>query len=125
MLDNRRIRIRPSDQWIRIRIQEAQKHMDPTDPDPQHWRKPLKNKAGVTYHGTGFPKVCEAAASENEAAGVAAPSNGGSSLRATAIPTQSRAFLTNKKTKFTLAKWQKLSGFGKELLKKPIGEAYG
>jgi hypothetical protein len=24
-----------SDQWIRIR--EAQKHMDPTDPDPQHF----------------------------------------------------------------------------------------
>jgi hypothetical protein len=22
---------------IRIRIREAQKHMDPTDPDPQHW----------------------------------------------------------------------------------------
>jgi hypothetical protein len=22
--------------WIRIRIQEAQKHMDPTDSDPQH-----------------------------------------------------------------------------------------
>jgi hypothetical protein len=22
----------------RIRIREAQKHMDPTDPDPQHWK---------------------------------------------------------------------------------------
>jgi hypothetical protein len=28
LLDDRRI-------WIRIR--EAQKHVDPTDPDPQHW----------------------------------------------------------------------------------------
>jgi hypothetical protein len=33
LLDDRRIRIRTSDQ--RIRIQEVQKHMDPTDPDPQ------------------------------------------------------------------------------------------
>jgi hypothetical protein len=24
------------DQWIRIRIREAQKHADPADPDPQH-----------------------------------------------------------------------------------------
>ncbi len=29
-----RIRIHTSDQWIRIRIQEAQKHVDPVDPDP-------------------------------------------------------------------------------------------
>ncbi len=37
LLDDRRIRIRISDKWIRIR--EAQKHMDPPpmDPDPQHW----------------------------------------------------------------------------------------
>jgi hypothetical protein len=39
LLDDGRIRIRIhiSDEWIRIR--EAQKHMDPTDPDsnPQHW----------------------------------------------------------------------------------------
>jgi hypothetical protein len=40
LLDDRRNRIRVSDQWIRIR--EAQKHMGPTDqgpdsdPDPQH-----------------------------------------------------------------------------------------
>ncbi len=35
IVDDKRIRIRISisDQWIRIR--EAQKHMDPTDPDPQ------------------------------------------------------------------------------------------
>ncbi len=39
LLGNRRIqiriRIRSSDWWIRIRIQEAQKHVDP-DSDPQH-----------------------------------------------------------------------------------------
>jgi hypothetical protein len=29
-----RIRIHTSDLWIRIRIQEDQKHVDP---DPQHW----------------------------------------------------------------------------------------
>ncbi len=36
LLDDLRIRIRISDLWIQIR--EAQKHMDPTDPepDPQH-----------------------------------------------------------------------------------------
>jgi hypothetical protein len=37
LLDDRRIRIRISDLWIRIWIREAQKHMDPTsvaDPDP-------------------------------------------------------------------------------------------
>ncbi len=28
----------PKNIWIlRSRIREAQKHMDPTDPDPQHW----------------------------------------------------------------------------------------
>jgi hypothetical protein len=32
--DDRRIRIHTSDKWIRIR--EAQKHVDPVDPDPQH-----------------------------------------------------------------------------------------
>ncbi len=26
-----------NDRRIRIRIQEAQKHVDPVDPDPQHW----------------------------------------------------------------------------------------
>ncbi len=35
-----RIRIHTSDCWIRIRIQEAQKHVDPdSDLDPQHWRR--------------------------------------------------------------------------------------
>jgi hypothetical protein len=37
--DDRRIwiwiRIHTSDQWIRIL--EAQKHVDPVDPDPEHW----------------------------------------------------------------------------------------
>ncbi len=35
LLGDRRIRIRihTSDWWIRIRIQEAQKHVDPVDPD--------------------------------------------------------------------------------------------
>ncbi len=40
LLNDRRIRIRISDKWIRIWIQEAQKHEDPdpgSDPDPQHW----------------------------------------------------------------------------------------
>jgi hypothetical protein len=36
LLDDRRIRIHIFDKWIRMRIREAQKHMDPTDPDPQH-----------------------------------------------------------------------------------------
>ncbi len=41
MFDYRRIRswIRTSYYWIRSRIQEDQKHMDLTDPDPQHWYK--------------------------------------------------------------------------------------
>jgi hypothetical protein len=36
LLDERRIRIHTSDKWIRIR--EAQKHVDPVDPDsdPEH-----------------------------------------------------------------------------------------
>ncbi len=33
-----RIRIHTSDYWIRIRIREAQKHMD-SDPDPEHYWK--------------------------------------------------------------------------------------
>jgi hypothetical protein len=39
LLDDRRIRIRISEYCIRIRIRiwTARKHMDPTDPDPQHW----------------------------------------------------------------------------------------
>jgi hypothetical protein len=39
LLDDGRIRIPISAQWIRMRIREAQKHMDPnpTDPDLQHW----------------------------------------------------------------------------------------
>jgi|688.fasta_scaffold2454835_1 hypothetical protein len=39
LLDDRRIRILISDKWIWIR--DAQKNMDPSDPDvdmdPQHW----------------------------------------------------------------------------------------
>jgi hypothetical protein len=31
LLDDRRIRIRISYKWIRMRIREAQKYMDPTD----------------------------------------------------------------------------------------------
>ncbi len=34
LLNDRRIRIHSFDYWIRI--QEAQKHVDPVDPDPQH-----------------------------------------------------------------------------------------
>ncbi len=35
LVDRRiQIRIHTSDWWIRIRIQEAQKHVDPVDPDP-------------------------------------------------------------------------------------------
>ncbi len=43
LLDDRRIRTRISDKWIRMRIREAPKNMDPTDPgsDPQHWCKPV------------------------------------------------------------------------------------
>jgi hypothetical protein len=37
-LDCRRIQIRTSYYWIRIRIQEAQKHRDP---DPQHYFEDL------------------------------------------------------------------------------------
>jgi hypothetical protein len=42
LLGERRIRIRihTSDYWIRIRNQEAEKHTNPTDPDPQHCEKP-------------------------------------------------------------------------------------
>jgi hypothetical protein len=43
LLNDRRIRIRihTSDWWIRIQIQEAYKHVDLEDPDPnlQHWLK--------------------------------------------------------------------------------------
>ena len=39
-----------SDLWIRILIQEAEKHTDPTDPDPQHW-----------FHNTGVTAVLELA----------------------------------------------------------------
>ncbi len=45
LLDDRKIRIRihTADDRFWIRIQEAQKHTDPTDPDPQHWTKISKN----------------------------------------------------------------------------------
>ena len=40
-LADRRIRIHTSDQWIRIRMREVQKHVDPVDPgsnpDTEHW----------------------------------------------------------------------------------------
>jgi hypothetical protein len=36
LLDDRRIQIHISDYWIRIRIREGQKFMDPTNPDRQH-----------------------------------------------------------------------------------------
>ncbi len=35
--DDRRIQIR-----IQSRIREAQKHVDPVDPDPQHWLAELR-----------------------------------------------------------------------------------
>jgi hypothetical protein len=38
-----RIRIHTSDLWIRI--QEDQKHVDPVDPDPQHWVFSLSKSA--------------------------------------------------------------------------------
>jgi hypothetical protein len=43
LLGDRRIRIHTSDYWIRI--QEAQKHVDPEDPDsdPQHFTKKQAN----------------------------------------------------------------------------------
>jgi hypothetical protein len=47
LLDNRRTRISISDERIMIRIQEAQKHTDPTDPDPQHW---FLLSPGGTWH---------------------------------------------------------------------------
>jgi len=40
LLDNIRIRIRICISVLWIRIREAQKHMDPKDPDPQHWFNP-------------------------------------------------------------------------------------
>ncbi len=44
-----RIRIQTSDKWIRIR--EAQKHVDPLDPDsdPQHWWKPNFNTSTLFW----------------------------------------------------------------------------
>jgi hypothetical protein len=39
LLGDRRIRIHTSYYWIRIRIQEAQKHTDPPDPDSEHWKE--------------------------------------------------------------------------------------
>jgi hypothetical protein len=37
------------DRRIRTRIQEAQKHTDSTDPDPQHWSGPWSME-GKTAH---------------------------------------------------------------------------
>jgi hypothetical protein len=42
LLYDRWIRIRISDYWIRVR--EARKHLDPTDPNPQHCSAHLKVK---------------------------------------------------------------------------------
>ncbi len=42
-----RSRIPIFDQWIWIR--EAQKHMDPTDPDPQHWFDVLSGLEAEEY----------------------------------------------------------------------------
>jgi hypothetical protein len=55
LLDDRRIWIRIHTSDYRIRIQEAQKRMDPTDPDPQNCidhreKKVFKNRA-VTAEG--------------------------------------------------------------------------
>jgi hypothetical protein len=61
LLDDRRIRIHPSDYWIRIR--EAQKHVDPVDPDsdsdPEHCNKQSKilgviNKMANVQHLAGL-----------------------------------------------------------------------
>jgi hypothetical protein len=38
--DDRRIRIRIHTSYYWIRIREVQKHVDPVDPDPQHWSPP-------------------------------------------------------------------------------------
>jgi hypothetical protein len=42
------------DRRIRIRVHEAQKHTDPTDPDPQHWYVPylrtLAKRYNFLYH---------------------------------------------------------------------------
>jgi hypothetical protein len=45
LLDDRRI-------WIRIRIRKAQKHIDPTDPDPQHWEKQKDSIKRLNEQGT-------------------------------------------------------------------------
>jgi hypothetical protein len=47
------IRIHASDYWIRIRIQEAQKHTDPTDPDLQHCTLPVEDDQRIP--GSGQP----------------------------------------------------------------------
>jgi hypothetical protein len=54
--DDRRIRIRihTSDKWIRIRIREAQKDVDPVDPDPQHC---FKDNKSLRRHKTEEIKV--------------------------------------------------------------------
>jgi hypothetical protein len=47
-----RIRIHTSDLWIRIR--EAQKHVDPvdpdSDPDPEHWGEATNSSMGDGWH---------------------------------------------------------------------------
>ncbi len=39
----------PLTRWIRIRIQEAQKHTDPTDPNPQHCCKVMLRRSPVLW----------------------------------------------------------------------------
>ncbi len=49
LLDDRRIRICISDYWIRMRIWEAQKNMDPMDPDPDVDPDPQHCFFGYTF----------------------------------------------------------------------------
>jgi hypothetical protein len=46
LLDDRRIRVRTSDKIIRLRIREAQRLSDPTDPDPEHWSQETRAGPG-------------------------------------------------------------------------------
>jgi hypothetical protein len=65
LYDDRRIRIRiqsrihTSDQWIRIRIREAQKHVDPVDPDPQQCEMNQKEGRGKDYTTDGLALVAQ------------------------------------------------------------------
>jgi hypothetical protein len=50
-----RIRIHTSDEWIGIRIEEAQKHVDPVDPDSDNNRG-LTYESAVPGRGWGLPR---------------------------------------------------------------------